>query len=561
MANAFNNFFVTIAEKLKDPVIVSDFKYIIDYVNTKVPPENYFSIPLISEREVCKYLKQLDVAKSTGLDTIGPRLLKKAAPFIAEALTMIINKSILQSSFPNLWKSAKVKPLFKSGDKDSINNYRPISILPTVSKIIEKHVHDAFMCHINNFNLFHNTQSGFRKQHSTETALAYLRETWLRAINEGKVIGALLVDFKKAFDLVDHNILIKKLKIYKCNNSCIEWFRSYLSNRHQRVQINNQLSSFEEILTCGVPQGSILGPLLFLIFINDLPLIIGHGICSTDLYADDTTIYDIQSDKSILESNLNTALSGLQKWCATNGMQINTDKTKVMFISTQQKRRCFENDQISLFYKDFKIDQSSCEKILGVHFQNDLKWDFHVKAICKKISSYIWLLSKIKDFLPINYRTLFYKAYIQPHLDYCSILWGNTVTRNIKMILKLQKRACRTILGNEYIDFDSALQKLNIQRFDKRLIFNKAVFMYKVAHNLLPDYICNMYVPCDRLQFENHTLRSHINRNFCIPMPHLELYKNSLLYSGSCLWNRIPKEIKNAYTVDTFKTLYLQWTE
>ena len=198
------------------------------------------------------------------------------------------------------------------------------------------------MNYLNDNKLLHEKQSGFRAGHSTESALILLIDSWLKAINEGKFVGCVMIDFRKAFDLVDHAVLLKKLEIYKCGKSALSWFKSYLSTRTQKVSIKHSKSDTENI-TCGVPQGSILGPLLFLIFINDLPLKLQNIVASTDLYADDTTIYDIQYDKQVLENNLQRSLVLLQQWCKENGMLINTDKTKVMFITSRQKR-CNLND-------------------------------------------------------------------------------------------------------------------------------------------------------------------------------------------------------------------------
>ena len=194
------------------------------------------------------------------------------------------------------------------------------------------------MIYLNDYKLLHTKQSGFRVEHSTESALLLMIDSWLKAVNERKVVGTVMVDFRKAFDLVDHDILLKEPKLYKCDENSYSWFHSYLLGRTQQVSIRNSLSE-SEMVSCGVPQGSILGPLFFLIFINDLPLSLETSITSVNLYADDTTIYDVQPNKEKLEGNLQKSLTLLDKWCKENGLLLNTDKTKVMLISSRQNGR------------------------------------------------------------------------------------------------------------------------------------------------------------------------------------------------------------------------------
>ena len=200
IANEFNNFFVNIATKLSAPIPESDFNHIKDHVDNKVPKHTYFQIPLITEDKTRKYLNSLDISKATGLDQLGPRLLKMSTNIITSDVTRIINLSINNGIFPDTWKHAKVSPLFKSGSPADINNYRPISILPTLSKIIEKHVHESFLLYLNNYKLLCETQSGFRKHHSCETALVHMIDKWLGALNEGKYVGCVMLDFLKSFD-------------------------------------------------------------------------------------------------------------------------------------------------------------------------------------------------------------------------------------------------------------------------------------------------------------------------------------------------------------------------
>ena len=231
VAEVINNYFTNIASTLKEPIINSDFELLNSCIGSNVPSNTDFQIPFTNQTFVRNFLLNLNVRKSTGLDNIGPRILKLSANVIAPTLLFIINKSIYTGKFPRDWKEAKVKPLFKNGSKEDVNNYRPISILPTISKLIEKWVESQFFKYLNEFNLLYKSQSGFRPKHSTESALILMTGSWLKAINEGKIVGCVLVDFCKAFDLVDHHILLKKLKCYKCNDSCLSWFESYFSQR------------------------------------------------------------------------------------------------------------------------------------------------------------------------------------------------------------------------------------------------------------------------------------------------------------------------------------------
>ena len=556
IADNFNDFFVNVAAKLKEPISSTNHEKLKEFCQSKISEEIKFEIPVINKEKVLKYLLNIDVTKATGTDNIGPRLLRLAAPYIGMDITFICNKSISNNCFPNRWKEAKVSPLHKNGPHDDVNNYRPISILPILSKVLEKHVSECLLHYLNENNLLHKTQSGFRSHHSCETALTHMIDSWLNAIDSGQMIGVVLVDFKKAFDLVDHNILLTKLQCYGIKDETIAWFNSYLTDRRQQVKVNDIKSSFRSVL-CGVPQGSILGPLLFLLFINDLPLYTSN--VSTDLYADDTTLYCVHNSQSAIEQSLQFALNELHLWCKNNGMVLKSAKTKVMFVKTSQKRQKLNNDNLKLFYNYETLQTIKSDKILGVFVDNNLSWSEHVKHLTKKIASYIWLLSKIKTFLSQEHHVQFYKSYIQPHIDFCNIVWGSTSETNKLKIFRLQKRACRVILDyNIEGDSQDAMRSLKIQSIYDRFYLRKAMFMFKVYHELTPTYIT-----------ENFTLRNNANMSFVLrssasgcfipPQPRTECFKQSMRYSGCLIWNCLPHEVKNANMLETFHSRCIKW--
>ena len=381
-------------------------------------------------------------------------------------------------------------------------------------------------------------------------------DSWLNAMDKGKIIGVVLVDFKKAFNLVDHQILLNKLDIYGIKDEALMWFNTYLTNRKQHVSVNNTKSDFKQI-SYGVPQGSILRPLLFLLFINNLPLYTDN--VSTDLYADDTTLYDIQDSVEQIESNLQTAVNKLHIWCQNNGMIHNSAKTKVMLVTTNQKRQRLNNDKLDLNFNNEPLTMITNEKILGVYVDNNLTWSEHIKRLTRKIASSIWLLSKIKKCLNQTHRVQFYKSYIQPHIDFCNIVWGNSSETNKLKILRLQKRACRVILDYNINDINEAMKTLKIMSVYDRFYLRKAKFMFKVYNNLIPQYISDHFTLRNNVLDTNVSLRSSTAGCFVPPKPRTEYFKNSLRYSGCLLWTGLPAHVKNAETPDTFHSICIKW--
>jgi hypothetical protein len=329
IATILNEYFTSIGRKLAD-TIKSTFQLKTPPLSSDLPYS--FEFKEVDESFILQELGSLKTNKATGLDQISAKLLKDSSSIIASGLTKIINASFVSQTFPDIWKKGKIIPFFKSNDPTSPNNYRPITILPIVSKVMEHIVHRQVYEYLQEHDLITSEQFGFRPKLSTSIALTQLTEEILHNLDNKLVTGAVFIDLRKAFDTVDHELLIMKLRNLGFSKSVINWFTSYLSSRTVVTSINNSTSSARPV-TVGVPQGSILGPLLFLIFINDLPQCLNN--CKSILYADDTLLYYSAKSTTELEAKINADLQSLSQWLNNNLLTLNYEKTKFMIFTKQ----------------------------------------------------------------------------------------------------------------------------------------------------------------------------------------------------------------------------------
>ena len=539
-ADELNNHFANIADKviLNDRTKENNLNYLKDYIDSK-KTHSYLHLKSMTVIDVSKCLAQLKQSGTRDLDGIDSKILKLASPVITDTLTYLYNLCIDKNCFPLKFKEAKIIPIHKSGDVSEPSNYRPISILSAIAKPLEKHIQKTLYSYLERNKLLHEDQSGFRENHSCQTTLIQLTDSLLSNINNNEFSGIIFIDFQKAFDVISHTLLLRKLAVFKLTPNFIALMSSFLSNRKQLVLLNNQQSAFQPI-KCGIPQGSALGPLLFSMYVNDLPNFV-QSKC--EMFADDTSFHSSDSDPNKLSNQLQITIDRVIDWTQINHMSLNVTKTKCMYVSSRQKRQKMKNHFKPLFIANNQIEEVHSHKILGVVIDRNLSWADHIAYLIKRLSSKIFQLAKIKNFLDVHSRKLFFNAHILPIIDYASTLWDSCSQTNLKLMNRLYKRAIKLVLLKSSSLEATDYRQLRLLTFHDKLYFNKAICMHNVINGNSPPKIADMF-KINNFR-HNHTLS--------LPKPRNNIYKSSFLYSGGNLWNNLPSTVKNIKNKNTFK--------
>ncbi|XP_071944903.1 uncharacterized protein [Antedon mediterranea] len=436
----------------------------------------YNGVPLstlvFSREQVLKKLMSLNPSKSPGPDSIHPRVLKEAAELIADPLTNIFNKSIKEGIIPDDWKVAHVSAIFKKGNPTNPSNYRPISLTSVICKVMESLIRDDLMMFLEGNDLISNHQYGFRAGRSCVTQLIMVLDKWTAMIDEEGGVDVAYLDFSKAFDTVPHQRLLKKIQAYGINGNLLKWIECFLLGRKQRVAIKGTLSSWSHV-TSGIPQGSVLGPILFLIYINDLPDILESH---TEMFADDTKLFNHIKSRADCEA-LQRDIDAANDWAKTWQLQFNVNKCCIMHLGRNLELYNYTMSAEALQAKEE-------EKDLGVIFDQTLKFSKHVGIVSNRANRVVGLIRHTFNYLDEEMFVPLFKSLVRPHLEYANCVWSPFLRKDITCIEKVQRRETKAIPSLKDLDYTERLKRLNLPTLAFRRLRGDMIQVFKMVTGL-----------------------------------------------------------------------------
>jgi Reverse transcriptase (RNA-dependent DNA polymerase) len=438
-------------------------------------------------------------------------------------------------------KTAIINPIPKKVNPALPEDYRPINMLPVIEKIIEIAVKNQLVAFIEENDILIHQQSGFRKAHSCETAINLLLANWMSELHEGKEIIAVFLDFKRAFETIDRENMLEKLKIYGGDEKSIRWFRSYLSDRQQQVKIDDYISECHPT-NIGLPQGSVLAPILFVLYINDINKILQHS--TVNLFADDTALSVADDDPEIAAHKMNEDLSRLEDWLKFNKLALNITKTNYMHISSKANP-----PTMRLQINGDEISKMQWVKYLGVKIDDKLKFTAHFHFIKAKMSKKLGLLRRIAGKLTKQSKVTFYKAIIGPHIDYCATVLFLMTNTQMEELQKIQNKFMRILLmAKRDTHINEMLEKLDLLSVRQRIQENTLKFFYKMENKLSPCYLSEKLIR--RNQLTQYSTRSGHTLN--VPSYKSTVTQNSLFFKGTQLYNDFKKKHQNCLNPQSF---------
>ena len=563
ISNEFNKFFASVAKKLNTKTCSStlngnqqnaDYQY---YLRNRVQKSIFLSPT--SPKELEEIVGNLENDKSSDISIV---ILKKCFKFISGNVSGFFNKFMESAEFPDILKIGKITPIFKKGNPQLLDNYRPVSVIPIFAKIFEKVIYSRLYSFFTAMNVIYDKQYGFRKNHSTTHAINYSINKILSEIESKNHVVGIFVDLSKAFDTIDHQKLLTKLEHYGIRGICHDLLRSYLSNRKQFTNFQQTLSD-ECSVEYGVPQGSVLGPLLFLIYINDIVNCSDLG--TFVLFADDTNIFISGKSKAEAYDNANLVLDNVFKYMIKNQLHINMSKSVHMYfrpsLNFSDRLTCARVREHGSEYV-IKIGKEKLKKVdkvkfLGVIIDEDLKWEPHVQHLAQKLKSALVMIKRIIKFIPRSEYMKIYDALFKSHLSYCISSWGGIPAAKLQGLFSIQKRCIRLLFGTEYSydhseyyktcararPYEEHMSNKNFCLEHTKPLFKKhnllSIYNLYTYHALLDVYkILKMHIPISLFSLFKLSNR---DRNFTLHLPSvmLEISRKNFVYNSSIKWNSL----------------------
>ena len=505
--------------------------------------DQVFKIPLATHEDIIKIISKLDVSKASGVDNISAKLVKSAAEVISQPLCTILNHCVQKGKFPEAMKIARITPLYKKGTRLEKECYRPVSILPCFSKIFERYILNSMLSHVN--VILSDKISAYRQGYSCQHVLLKLTDEWRRHLDQNKIVGAVLMDLSKAFDCLPHELLIAKLASYGFDKNSLEFVHSYLKGRKQAVSIKGNLSNFMEILA-GVPQGSILGPILFNIFLNDMMFIFKKT--SINNFADDNTLSAVANsiDKLVLDLEEDSKIA--IDWFKGNHMIANPDKFKAIIINKKGNEA-----SIPLKINGDIINSEEEVALLGVTIDNKLSFSIHIENLCKSAAQQLNSIKRLKNHFDQNTKRCLAKTFAMSQFNYCPVVWHFCKPGDTHKMEKIQERALRFI----YNDYSTNYNELLLDNSESTLYLKRVRSMahevYKALNDTSPKYSKEM------LRLRSNPMR----RPMDLYVPRVNQIKfgyRSYSFEAPSLWNSLPLGIRKSENFELFKSLVKIWT-
>lgn len=544
ISNTFNKFFSSVGAELTKNLPTSKTPF--NSYMQNVTPQSIFVAP-VTQCEILTTITKLKNKTSSGHDGVNTCLIKENKYVLSEPLEILYNMSLASGCVPDKLKIAKVIPLYKNGEKSVVSNYRPISLLSVFNKILEKLVYSRVYNFLNKCNSLYDYQFGFRKNYSTSLALLETLDNCYASLDKKDYVLGIYLDVAKAFDSVDHNILLHKLNVYGIRGVMYDWFKDYLTNRKQFTVVNGVYSD-HECITCGVPQGSVLGPLLFLIYINDIHVSVTD--CKLKLFADDTNMFLFGSDLKLLESKANLCIENIVDWFTANKLSVNVDKTCYTLFTPKGKPKT--NFEPNLIINGHKLNRTSCCKYLGVFIDQSLNFESHIENICKKITKFAGIFYKLRGVLPPHVMHKLYFAFVYPHLLFGIEVYGSACKTQLTKLHTLNNKLLRILLNKKLdtpiCDLYKAMGTLSIFQLHD---FQMLTLACKGIH-------CRELIPSVFHQFfvSSIGVHTHSTRNIS------SLYRDhvrtgfgarTIKYHCGKLWNNLPVNLRQVSSIHVFK--------